>query len=85
MLQEPRLGVASVLTAIRTVCQGQIDDALMLRALTYFDDAEREAALPGEGPSDRAAVKDYFLVQVGRLLTPPLRRLRIQEQVVDAG
>jgi hypothetical protein len=84
MLQQQRLGIAAVLTAIRTVYQGQIDDALMLRALTYFDDAEREAALPGEGLSDWASVKDYFLVQVGSLLTPPTRRLQIQEQIVDA-
>ena len=84
MLQQHRLGIATVLTAIRTVYQGQIDDALMLRALTYFDDAEREAALPGEGLSDWTIVRDYFLVQVGSLLTPPMRRLQIQEQIVDA-
>jgi len=84
MLQQHRLGIATVLTAIRTVYQGQIDDALMLRALTYFDDAEREAALPGEGLSDWTTVRDYFLVQVGSLLTPPTRRLQIQEQIVDA-
>ena len=83
MLQQHRLGIATVLTAIRTVYQGQIDDALMLRALTYFDDAEREAALPGEGLSDWTIVRDYFLVQVGTLLTPPMRRLQIQEQIVD--
>jgi len=83
MLQQHRLGIASVLTAIRTVYQGEIDDTLMLRALTYFDDADREAGLPGEGTSDWATVKDYFLVQVGSLLTPPTRRLQIQEQVVD--
>jgi hypothetical protein len=84
MLQQQRLGVAAVLAAIHAVYQGEIDDALMLRALTYFDDADREAGLPGEGPSDWTAVKDYFLVQVGSLLTPPTRRLLIQEQVVDA-
>jgi len=83
MLQQHRLGIAAVLTAIRTVYQGEIDDTLMLRALTYFDDAEREATLPGEGSSDWATVRDYFLVQVGSLLTPPMRRLQIQEQVVD--
>ncbi len=85
MLQQHGLGIASVLSAIRTVYAGEIDDGLMLRALTYFDDAEREAALPGEGRSDWAAVKDYFLVQVGSLLTPPLRRLEIQACVVDVN
>ncbi len=85
MLQQQRLGVAAVLAAIRSVYQGQVDDALMLRALTYFNDADREAGLPGEGATDWATVKDYFLVQVGSLLTPPTGRLQIQEQIVDAG
>jgi hypothetical protein len=83
LLQQHHLGIAAVLTAIRTVYEGQINDGLMLRALTYFDDAEREAQLPGEGPSDWPSVKDYFLVQVGSLLTPPTRRLAIQAQSVD--
>jgi len=57
----------------------------MLRALTYFDDAEREASLPGEGPSDWRVVKDYFLVQVGTLLVPPATRLAIQARTVDVN
>ena len=83
MLQQHRLGIASVLAAIRSVYKGVIDEGLLLRALTYFDDADRETPLPGEGPSDWDAVKDYFLIQVGSLLTPPMRRLEIQAQVVD--
>jgi hypothetical protein len=83
MLQQHRLGIAAVLGAIRTVYQGPIDDGLMLRALTYFDDAEREALLPGEGRSDWSVIKDYFLKQVGALLAPPMRRLEIQAQTVD--
>ena len=83
MLQEHHLGIASVLAAIRAAYEGDIDDSLMLRALTYFDDADREAPLPGEGPSDWETVKDYFFVQVGHLITPPRRRLVIQAQVVD--
>lgn len=83
MLQAQRLGIASVLGAMHDVYAARIDDALMLRALTYFDDADREAALPGEGPSDWATVKDYFLVQVGSLLTPPARRLDIQRNIVQ--
>lgn len=85
ILQQQRMGIAAVLTAIRTVYQDEINDGLMLRALTYFDDADREAQLPGEGPSDWPAVKDYFLVQVGSLLAPPTRRLVIQAQAVDVG
>lgn len=84
MLHEHRLGFVSVLTAIRAVYAAPIDDALMLRALTYFGDADREAALPGEGLSDWSMVKDYFLVQAGSLMTPPSRPLLIQKRVVDA-
>ena len=83
MLEQHRLGVAAVLAAIRTVHQGPIDDGLLLRALTYFDDADREAPLPGEGPKDWKRVKDYFLVQVGSLLVPPTRALAIQAQKID--
>lgn len=78
VLQQRRLGMAAVLTAIHAVYGGEIDDTLMLRALTFFDDADREATLPGEGPSDWRMVKDYLLAQAGRLLLPPVRRLRIQ-------
>lgn len=85
MLQQHRLGIASLLAAIRSVYEGDIDDGLMLRALTYFDDAEREAPLPGEGPSDWGTVKDYFLVQVGTLLAPPMRRLEIQTRIEDVA
>lgn len=83
MLEQQRLGIAAVLAAIHTVYRGQIDDSLMLRALTYFDDADREAALPGEGPRDWELVRGYFLTQVGSLLVPPMRPLAIQAQSVD--
>jgi hypothetical protein len=83
LLQQHALGIAALLGAVRTVYQGQINDALMLRALTCFDDAEKDVPLPGEGQSDWAAVKDYFLVQVGSLLVPPTRRLAIQARSVD--
>jgi len=83
MLQQHRLGIAALLGAMRTVYPGQVDEGLLLRALTYFDDAEREAAVPGESRSDWRIVKDYFLTQVGSLLTPPMRRLAIQAQTTD--
>lgn len=83
MLEQHRLGIAVALAALRNVYDAKIDDALLLRALTYFDDAEREAALPGEGPKDWATVKNYFQGEVGRLLIPPPRRLAIQERRVD--
>ncbi len=85
MLQQHQLGIVAALAAIRSVYEGHIDDSLLLRALTYFDDADREAPLPGEGRADWATVKEYFQVQVGNLLTPPLARLAIQARKVDVG
>lgn len=82
-LERHRLGILECLRAIREVYRREVKDALFLRALTYFDDAEREAALPGEGPRDWATVKDYFLVNAGSLLVPPGAPLEIQAQVVD--
>lgn len=85
MLERHRLGIVAALGAIRTVYHAQIEDGLLLRALTYFDDADREAPLPGEGTQDWSAVKEYFLVQVGTLLVPPTRPLAIQEHIVDVS
>jgi hypothetical protein len=48
----------------------RVSEPLLLRALRYFDDAEAEAPIPGEGPHDWAAVKDFFLSRVGSLLVP---------------
>ena len=59
---------------------GQVNEGLLLRALTYFEDAEREAALPGEGSRDWALVKDFFQTRVGSLLVPPGRPLKIQQR-----
>jgi hypothetical protein len=83
MLQQHHLGIVSVLAAIRRVYEAEIDEGLMLRALTYFDDADREAALPGEGPGDWRVVRDYFLRQVGTLLMPPARPLAVQARRAD--
>ncbi len=82
-LQDQQLGIAESLGAIREVYQQPINDALLLRALTYFDDAEREAPLPGEGPKDFDTVKDFFLSRVGNLIVPPSRSLEIQQWSVD--
>jgi hypothetical protein len=48
----------------------------------FFEDAEREALVPGEGRSDWRIIKDYILAQVGSLLTPPMR-LAAQAQTAD--
>jgi hypothetical protein len=84
-LQSQQLGIAECLRALRTVYRQEINDTLVLRALTYFDDAEREAPLPGEGKRDWERVKDFFLTRVGQLLVPPLEPLEIQRLRVDVG
>ena len=84
-LQHHRLGIVECLRAIRTVYQRDVNEGLLLRALTYFDDAEREASLPNEGGGDWAAVRDYFLTSAGSLLVPPIVALTIQQQIVDVS
>lgn len=83
MLQQQRLGIAECLAALRRVYQAEVGDALLLRALTYFEDAERESPLPAEGPRDFRIVKEFFLERAGSLLVPPVEPLQIQRQVVD--
>jgi hypothetical protein len=82
-LQTQQLGIAEALAAIRAVYRQPIRDALLLRALTFFDDAEREASLPGEGRTDWARVKEFFQVRAGALLIPPAAPLDIQKRRVD--
>jgi hypothetical protein len=82
-LQHHQLGILECLGAIRRVYQRDVNEAVLLRALTYFDDAEREASLPGEGRDDWTRVKDYLLTSIGSLLVPPGVRLAIQARVVD--
>lgn len=82
-LQHHRLGLAECLRAIRCVYRQDVNDGLLLRALTYFDDADREAPLPAEGPEDWRTVREYFLDSVGALLVPPGRPLAIQSRVVE--
>jgi hypothetical protein len=82
-LQVHRRGIAECLAAMRQVYREPISEHLLARALTYFDDAEREAPLPGEGPRDWETVKDFFTRRVGDLLLPPGRKLSIQGRRVD--
>ena len=80
-LQHHQLGIVECLRAMAQVYgAGQVNEGLLLRALTYFEDAEREAALPGEGSRDWALVKDFFQTRVGSLLVPPGRPLKIQQR-----
>jgi hypothetical protein len=82
-LQKHALGIRECLAAMREVFGPDVNEGLLLRALTYFDDAEREAPLPGEGTGDWSTVTDFFLTRVGQLLVPPVRELEIQKRVVD--
>ena len=82
-LHRHALGIAECLAAMRHVYQQEINEPLLLRALTFFDDAEREAKLPGEGPDDWVTVKEFFWSRVGQLLIPPSRELLIERRVVD--
>jgi hypothetical protein len=82
-LQTQQLGLAEALSAIREVYRQPIRDALLLRAVTFFDDAEREARLPGEGQRDWTRVKDFFQTRAGGLLIPPASPLEIQQRRVD--
>lgn len=84
-LQMNGLGIAECLSAIRRVFRQEVNDALLLRALTWFQDADREAPLPGEGPKDWQTVKEFFRTRVGHLLVPPGRALEIQARVVDVA
>lgn len=81
-LQQQRLGLVECMAAIRTVYETDVPEGLLLRALSYFDDADAEPPLPGEGADDWKTVKDFFATRVGALLVPPERRLSIQSQVV---
>lgn len=82
-LQHHRCGIAQCLTAMREVYRQPINEELLLRALTYFDDAENEPRLPSEGPRDWQTVKDFFLQRVGELIIPPRSKLAIQAITVD--
>lgn len=84
-LQHQQLGIVECLRAIRAIHQREVNDSLLLRALTFFDDADREAKLPGEGRADWSRVKRYFLTAVGSLLVPPSAALAIQRNIVDVS
>jgi hypothetical protein len=85
VLQTHSLGIAECLAAMKEVYGRKVNEPLLLRALTYFDDADREPPLQGEGPEDFGIVKDFFLSRVGNLIVPPTRALRIQGNVVDVA
>ena len=83
MMQQQKFGILLALRAMHDVYKQPINDSLVLRALTYFHDAEREAQLPGEGEDDWETVKAFFMQRVADLLVPPTKELHIQEHRVD--
>ncbi len=82
LLQSHHLGIGEVLHALSEVYQEPVNQGLMLRALSYFDDAEAEAKLPGEGPGDFKTVTRFFSKAVGALVVPPGGALTIQGKKV---
>jgi hypothetical protein len=84
-LEHHRLGACECLRAMRSVYGPKVNEPLLLRALTYFTDAEREAPLPSEGPRDWEAVKAYFQTVVANLILPPPVTLAIQGQEVEVN
>jgi hypothetical protein len=85
MLEQQRLGIVECLKALREVYAADLDEGLLLRSLVYFEDAEREARLPGEGAQDWQRVKAFFEARVGALLLPPAEALDIQANQVDVS
>ncbi|MCA9645796.1 MAG: nucleotidyl transferase AbiEii/AbiGii toxin family protein [Polyangiaceae bacterium] len=85
MLQLHSMGLADCLRALRDVYRTEVNDGLVLRALCYFEDAERGPVLPGEGKDDWTHVKEFFQRAVAALIVPPIKPLAIQARVVDSS
>jgi hypothetical protein len=83
LLDTQHMGLCDCIEALRTVYKPPINQGLLLRALCYFDEAEAEASLPGEGAADWKAVKAFFTKAVGALVVPPSSALAIQRRIVD--
>ncbi len=85
MLEMHSLGLSDCMRALRSVYQTDVNEGLVLRALSYFDDAEAEKALPGEGGDDWDVVKAFFSTAVAALIVPPRKPLAIQSRRVGVG
>lgn len=83
VLQTQKLGLLACLGALNEVYETDANHGLVLRALCYFDDAEQEAQLPGEGSKDWPRVREFFSKAVAALIVPPGEPLAIQANVVD--
>ena len=83
LMQSHSLGIADCLDALGEIYETDVNQGLVLRALCFFDDAEAETPLPGEGDTDWDRVQSYFSTAVAALLVPPQAPLTIQSAVVD--
>lgn len=83
LMQMHSLGIVDCIQALQEVYATQVSYGLLLRALSYFDDADADGPLPGEGDADWARVQDYFSTAVAALLVPPQAALKIQSAEVD--
>jgi hypothetical protein len=83
MMQQEQVGIAHCFHALRKVYGEEINEGLFVRAITFFDDAEREPRLAGEGASDWQRLKQFFMTAAGALIVPPHAALQIQRRVVD--
>jgi hypothetical protein len=83
MLHLHSMGILECLKALSHVYETEVNQGLVLRALTYFDDADAESPLPGEGKDDWQSVKDFFSKAVAALIVPPTAPLNIQSRVAD--
>jgi hypothetical protein len=83
LMQLHSFGVVDCIGAMQKLYETDVNHGLLLRALSYFDDAEAEPPLPGEGKDDWDTVQSYFSAAVAALLVPPLRPLEVQSAVVD--
>jgi hypothetical protein len=83
LMQLHSLGILECIQALADVYDADVNHGLLLRALSYFHDADAEPPLPGEGKEDWSRVRDYFSTAVAALLVPPTATLTIQRRVVD--
>jgi Nucleotidyl transferase AbiEii toxin, Type IV TA system len=85
MMDQERLGIIDCLRALREVYATDVNEGLLLRAITYFEDADAEAPLAGEGKKDWAVVQAFFKRAAGALLAPPGTPLEIERRVVGVA
>jgi hypothetical protein len=82
-LQDRRLGIAACLRAIRVVYKREVNEPLLLRALTFFDDAEREAPCAAKSRGTGSASRTSSSPAWDTCSSRPGEPLEIQNRRVD--